>query len=364
MTSETKKINKIVYYHRTLQESDLDSFNVISGYKGFGKSNLAFVGAFDYLRHFGCKCPKCKYTWVYTKKVLHDIDNLRNYKDKCKKCKTITPVGIKWDQFGIEDLWKYVAYDAGDIYDKIMKLEEGSPLCADEAVNFAMGEDWMFQANKRVKNLIAKCRTKHLIVFMNIPKFSWLQSKYRDDMSSGWFRILRRGLAIFLIPDLGEAQDSWHLKDFEKYLGSYTIMTSKEELMRKIQILKKKHPCFFDSFWIPRFPDRLYKMYKRIRHYYVFQKEAADIDRPMFYKLMCYNLRFNWKQLIQMAKDREHPSARMVHRALLYNPGKKKCEISEIQVKQAVTEMKKIFVDMDAHEDIKAYEKKLDNPLD
>lgn len=338
-----QKISKVPLFYRYNQEQDNDNLVIISSHKGFGKSNLSFYEAFDYLRMFGCKCKDCKYTWAYTGKVMHNLNLLKDAFDTCKLCGKRIKVGLDWKDFTKEDVWKYIAYST-DIFDKINKLEPFSPIVADEGVNFAMGEDWMLGENKRIKRLFAQCRTKHLTIFINIPKFSWVQKKYRDDMATAWLRILVRGLTLMLIPDLGEGKDAWHLDEFDKLLGSYNIMTSKEELQAKAHKLKSKHPCYYDHFFVPKVPDRIYELYLQIRDYFVYSQKES-ISKGELYKLMCYNLRYRWKELKDSSKGRRFPSGRIIADNILYNPITKKTEITEGTVKNVITEMRKRFKD-------------------
>lgn len=342
MKFEKGKITQLPLFLRNQQELDLDNFGVVSAPKGFGKSNMALYIIFQYLLLFGMKCRNCQHTWVCTKHVLTQKANL-DKTERCPRCKTRTSMGMTWDDIGVREIAKYIAYTADDIYKKMRTLEDFSPLCPDEAVNFAMGEDWMFSSNKKVKRLFAQCRTKHLIIFMNIPKFSWVQSKYRDDMATAWYRILYRGICIMLIPDLGEVQDSWHLKEFEKLLGSYNVLTPKDQLKEKINKLRMKHPCFYDSFHVPKLPDRIYQIYKKVRDHYVYKDESQELHTGQLHKLMAYNLRYRWKALIVESKGRKYPSSRMIADHIMYHPVKKKPAISEQVIKNNVTAMKKLF---------------------
>lgn len=343
MVTEVKKISRLAGYMRNQQELDLDNFVIVSAPKGFGKSNLTLYAVLNYLVVFGFKCPSCSRTWVTKQKVLALADETRaKLWEKCPRCNTSTRIGISWNQFEKKDLWKYIAY-SDDIYEKIMKIDNFSPIAADEGVNFAMGEDWMYTSNKKIKRLFAQCRTKNLIIFLNIPKFSWIQSKYRDDMATSWFRILTRGLCLMMIPDLGEHQDSWHIKEFEQILGNYNVQTPLPELKKKIQKLQLKHPCFYDAFWVPKVPDKIYKMYKEVRDYYVYQNKDQEVDATNLHKLIAYNLRYRWKLLLEESKGRPYPSARMLAEFVFFNPLKGKPAVSEQVIKNNVGFMKKML---------------------
>lgn len=338
----TLRIFHLKKYHRFLQELDLDSINIISSYRGFGKSNLSLLQVFDYLSRYGFKCPACGYTWVYTgkqKNISPDPEN-RIY-GYCGNCGDAVPLGISWKRFDMKDVWKYIAY-SDDIFEKIKDLETYSPLVADEGVNFAMGEDWMNSGNKQIKKLFAQCRTKHMTMFINIPKFKWIQSKYRDDMATGWFRIIKRGYSIFCIPDIGEGDDAWHLKEFQDILGSYNYMTSKTILAQKIQKLRARHPCFYDAFHIPKVPDSLYKTYLKIRDYYVYRRgDVEDVSSSQMGKVMLYNLKANWKQLQDETKGKPSITSRILSNSVLKHPIKQTPLLSEQTVRNYVSEIRK-----------------------
>jgi hypothetical protein len=297
---------------------------------------------FDYLCIFGLKCKECGYVWVSQnqfKKLSFMVPN--NYTENCKVCGTKTNIGIKWKDYNIKDIYKYMGFSS-DIFDKATNLEPYSPLILDESVNFAMGEDWMHSKNKVIKRLFTQFRTKHLIIFMNIPKFSWLQSKYRDDLATAWFRIVKRNLCLMLVPDLGEGQDSYHLKDFEDMLGSYTYSTSTNILLQRVKKLRSKHPCLYDYFYVPKVPKKFYKEYLKLRDYFVYKREDADKENNL-HKLILFNLKYRWMSFRQACRSLKHPSATLIADILTYDPSRKTSLCSKKQVYDYIKSMREII---------------------
>jgi hypothetical protein len=208
-------------------------------------------------------------------------------------------------------------------------------------MNFGMGEDWMVKANKDTKKLFAQCRTKHLIFLMCIPRFDWMQSKYRDDMATCWFRLVRRGLVVQRIPDMGEWDDSWHLKTFQETLGTYNYTTKEEDVKRRLRLLHHKDPCWYDSFHFPALPTKFYKNYLLLRDYYVFKQ--SETQRTDMHKIMIYNLVLRWKELVELNKKKETPGYKSIANILLNDPTKNKPLIHSQTVSNIMAEMREKF---------------------
>ncbi|MDX1373465.1 MAG: hypothetical protein R3321_13410, partial [Nitrososphaeraceae archaeon] len=196
-----RKLTLLVKYFRKMQLTDFDIFCPITGKKGFGKSSKSISLARKFVQMYGKFCLKCKNEFFEPIKL-------------CPKCNSET---IKQLPFKLS---KYLAYDNEDVKRLIHTLPPYAPLIADEAARFAMGEDWAKSENKDMKKLMAQIRTKHLVMFFNIPKFKWMDSKYRDDMATIWIRVVKRGVALIFHPDLAEVDDSWHLKELQDCLRS------------------------------------------------------------------------------------------------------------------------------------------------
>jgi hypothetical protein len=316
---EYTKVYQFIKYIRYVQEQDLDTLIGISGRKGTGKSNLNLLINIEYLRRYGLFCPKCEHQWIITKKVCG-----RNppYFEKCPKCKNPS----KYAQpFKIYSLNKYVAWDNEDVVKKIHELEAYSPICCDEGVRFAMGEDWNVKENKNLKKLVAQCRPKHLIMIINIPKFAWMDKKYRNDMITFWIRIIRRGLAVILEPDLGIGDDAFMLKEFDKLLGSYFHRTPLADLKKKCINLYNRHPPTFDFFGIPPIPKKLYEKYLVMRNKAVFEKkkkEEKQLTKKDVAKFLIYNLIKHWNDLKAVVERSpvKRPTYNSIKNVLLKHP--------------------------------------------
>jgi predicted AAA+ superfamily ATPase len=127
---------------------------------------------------------------------------------------------------------RHVAYLYEDVIDKINELEEHEPLIIDEAVDVMMSEDWSKIENKYLKKVFAKLRVRHLIVFLCIPEFSWLDKKYREGMVNFWFFLPTRGFFILFTPKVFTAkEDKWELDKIEnilKGINFFDIVKGKE----------------------------------------------------------------------------------------------------------------------------------------
>jgi len=146
-------------------------------------------------------------------------------------------------------------------------------------------------------------RPKHLSLWLAVQKFKWIDSKYRDDMTMFWLRILRRGLAVVLEPDLGEYGDSFHLDDFTDLLGSYNYRTSKAELRRRADKIIEHHPCGFDKISWPDCPDSIYDEYLELRNEKAFEaKAASDFTQKDLAKLVAWNLSQRWDEVKEKAE--------------------------------------------------------------
>lgn len=303
-----EKIREWVLWCRAMQEFDLDVTAVTTSPKGFGKSSLIIQGARIYIEIFGLYCQACNYEWMYNKKCIVQKKGggfeLRhtNLYQPCPKCGSTNIIKPKKINFGL-----YLAYDSDEVKEKIHELPEYSPLLPDEGVRFMMGEDWMKTENKDMKKLFAQMRTKHLFLLTNIQKFKWTDSKIRNDMTTFWIRILKRGFAILMQPDLGETDDPWHMKDFEKSLGQYFYMTPSDELLERAHKLKETHPCVFDYLSIPKVPDDIYADYLKIRNQKAFERKMQEdlIDQKQIAKIASWNIINNWDQVkgaVQMSR--------------------------------------------------------------
>jgi len=163
-------VKKVAQLFLTLTNKDFDVLAAVTGPKGVGKSSLAIQ---------------------ISRKILE----------------------LQGKKFEPE---RHVAYLYEDVIDKINELEEHEPLIIDEAVNVMMSEDWNKIENKYLKKVFAKLRVRHLIVFLCIPEFSWLDKKYREGMVNFWFFVPTRGIFLLFTPRLiSDKDDKWELNKIE-----------------------------------------------------------------------------------------------------------------------------------------------------
>jgi hypothetical protein len=229
--------------HSQQYEEDLDVLIGVSGLKGAGKSTFSIQVTKRYVERF------------------------------------IKPT------FTGADLKRYTAYTIDDVFEKLDVLPDYSPLDADEAVNFAMGEEWMRRNRKSLKKIFAKVRTKHHIFFFNIPDIWWLDKKYRENMMSFWIHIVKKGYAILSLPNVAPGiEDRWYRKwlqdAFNKRIINY--FTPLDEQMKLLQ----KYPCLFDKFSIPILDKPLYEEHLKLREEKMLEQEKDEEDHMK--KLVAY----------------------------------------------------------------------------
>lgn len=234
------KLNQFVEMLRAMQlREDFDVLVGVSGFKGFGKSSFSIQVARRYVEKY--------------------------FNEKF-------------------DLAKYTAYTIEDVFRLADKLERYSPLCCDEAVNFAMGEDWNKAENKRLKKVFTKIRTKHLIFFFNIPDLWWLDKKYRENMMTLWIHIVKKDVlrgharVMLALPNLAPAiEDRWHrdwlLKAFKKV--HWHFFSDIEKMMK----ILRKYPCYYDEFTFPKLPERIYQKHLELREKRMLDEAYEPISR-------------------------------------------------------------------------------------
>lgn len=226
---------------------------------------------------------------------------------------------------------KYVAYDNEEVRQKYYTLSENSPLIADEAARFAMSQDWNKAINKELKKTTMQLRPRHLLFFLNIPNFSWLDRVYRDELVSLWVWIPTRSYAIAFRPDNNPGEkDRWHLKDFEvKYrIDSFSDIDLIEKLVRK-------HKCYFDTFKFPPLPKDMEDEYNRLREKRTFLEAGERFySQKELAKIAAYNIRFKWQHIleaVEKSRKKSYPTTRVIADNLFLDP------INKIQLVQHTT---------------------------
>lgn len=336
------KLTAFVLLCRWQQEVDNDIFTLVSGFKGFGKSSCIIQFGRRYIELFGLTCPKCLHEWIYTGKALINKGKIKErFAEPCPKCKN--PIVTNTKELNFKS---YMAYDNEDIKEKIFNLPPYSIILCDEAVRFMMGEDWAKVENKSMKKLFAQMRTKHLIVLANIPHMRWTDTKYRNVMCNIWIRMMVRGLAVVNLPDLGETDDPWHIKDYEKLLGNYNILSDPENIEFKIERLVRSHPCAFDYFKIPPVPADIYKKYLEERDRRVFEQKQKeeDLDSKDISKIVIYNLVYSWDKIKEELKGKKKISLDFCSNVLSINPLNDKPLISLSQASNWVREVRRLVL--------------------
>jgi hypothetical protein len=162
---------------------------------------------------------------------------------------------------------RHVAYLYEDVIDKINELDEHEPLIIDEAVNVAMSEDWNKIESKYLKKVFAKLRVRHLIVFLCIPEFSWLDKKYREGMVNFWLFVPTRGVFILFTPKVFTAkEDKWNIDKIEsvfKGLGYLDVVEGKyisKEILQKVGLIGNSISGTFEPV-----PKEIYEKYLEMR---------------------------------------------------------------------------------------------------
>jgi len=271
-----ENFDKLIDYFGKLQDADLFPIIAVSGPLGTGKSSFSIQASIKQLK---------------------------------KKFNT--------DYFSC---LKYIAYDNPEVMEKYYSLEENSPLIADEAARFAMGEDWNKAINKELKKTTAQLRPRHLLFFMNIPNFLWLDGKYRGEMVSMWVWIPTRGYAVIFQPDNNPGEsDRWHLNDFKKWKQIITPFTDP----RRIHDLVSKHKCFFDMVQFPKVPEDIYEAYFELRQKKTYTENAGNyVDQKDMAKIMIYNLKHKWDEFtnaVDISRFKK-PTNRLIADKLMIDP--------------------------------------------
>jgi hypothetical protein len=168
---------------------------------------------------------------------------------------------------------RHVAYLYEDVINKINELDEREPLIIDEAVNVAMSEDWNKIESKYLKKVFAKLRVRHLIVFLCIPEFSWLDKKYREGMVNFWLFVPTRGFFILFAPKIFTAkEDKWELDRLEGILKgiNYSDIVKKKELTKNLESRISTLPTHLTLGAFEPVPKDIYEKYLELR------KQAID----------------------------------------------------------------------------------------
>ena len=270
-----ENLDKFVDVLKGLQEKDMDVLIPVTGFKGVGKSTFALQLTRRYLQKY--------WNWQ--------------------------PEGVTFDTWFKRHLRDFIAYDNFDVMNKIEKAADSQPLVCDEAVRFAMSEDWMKAESKELKKMFAQIRTKHLIIIFAIPEFWWIDRKYREDMTLFWAHIIQRGFAVVFTPDMKiGVKDKWHRDIFMKVNRPVNIFTPADAVLSYY----RKHPCYWDEIKFPPLPQDIYAKYLTMRNEHVIQPNlrvvpnwALDLVLYKIYrkKWQYDGERITYEKLIELFRD-------------------------------------------------------------
>jgi len=347
-------------YHNYILSNGIVSHN--SGPKGVGKSSLSIWMAIKYLKFFGYKCPHCgkeffknlyhgekdvngTYRFTIPDIILngkalircpdsYELDIKTGLKKKISGCGQLSKYSelkrIKWEAK------RFIAYDNQDMLTKLFSLPVGSPLVADEAVNFASAQDFAKSESKELKKIFTVIRPKRFFIIFNIPEFTWLDQKYREGMSTFWFRVIERGTAIIFERDKGEAKEKYHLKELEKIFGVVKYFTDMTTIKKRV----KKHPCYFDMVHFKDLPQTVYEDYELVRNARTLQRrvEEMEITNKDIAKIAAYNLLNNWDRIkIEVDKTKEYKlTYSVLTKEILVDPLTRKPLASETTIRMWV----------------------------
>lgn len=349
------KEDYLLHYFRRLQENNFDVMTLVSGSKGFGKSTASIYLAVQYLDKFSFICPHCGNEFfknVYAmdsddegetnfkipEYVLNDTANIKcdfEYELDKSTGKKVVKRGCgkthKWSQRK-KIKWearKFIAYDNADVVDKLFTLPNYAPIVADEAIKFAAGHSHNKADSKALKEIMAVVRPKRFLMLLCIPEFSWLDSKYREGMSSFWLRMIERGVGVLFEKDKGESKEKYHIKELDKIMGTVKFFTPMEKIKKNI----KKHPCYFDMIKFPDLPEKIYNDYELVRNAVNLQRqvEEMEISNKDVAKIAAWNLVNDWDAIkLQVNKSREHRiTYEILMRLIFVNPIDRKSLVSE-----------------------------------
>jgi hypothetical protein len=353
----------LLHYFRRLQDNNYDVMTLCSGSKGFGKSSATISLAIDYLSMFGFVCPHCGAIFfknVYAKRtdasgrtdfyipeyVKNDTANIQcplkyDLDLKTGERKVIGGCGktFKWSGRKVPkwDPNTYIAYDNKQVLEKVYSLPDYAPMVCDEAIKFAAGQSHMKAESKAMKELMTLIRPRRFLMFFNIPEFSWLDSKYREGMSSFWLRMVERGVGVLFEKDKGEAKEKYHIKEMEKLMGTVKFFTP----MDKIKSRLRKHPCYFDTFRFPELDKKVYDEYELVRNAINLQRQVEEmqLSNKDVAKIAVYNLFHNWDR-IKIAVDRSkeaRPTYSILSGEVLVNPLTRQTIASDATLRNWVT---------------------------
>jgi hypothetical protein len=240
------------------RRKDYDNMIVITGYKGAGKSTLAYHITDRYLQAIGKKMNLSDHV-VYSDSIQ-------------------------------------------EIQDKINKAEDGDAIWFDEGARLILGEDWNNRNSRFLKKLFAEIRTKHLCIIFCVPySFTRIDSKYRESLITTWIWIPLRAYGVMFQPIVSPTYEGFaetYLKKHDKSHKFFELATSDPQDARN-QVFNSVRSCpsFFDSLTWPDFPADQKEKYLERRDEAVYktvdEKERGNKTKSeLMYKLHKKGLKY------------------------------------------------------------------------
>lgn len=203
----------------------------------------------------------------------------------------------------------------------------------DEAVRFAATFDVNKVESKELKKLFTVIRPRRLWIFFNIPQFQWIETKYREAMSSFWLRMIERGTGVVFEKNKGEVLDHYSLKEMEQIMGNVKFFTPMEKIKRNLM----RHPCYFDMFKFPELDQDIYDEYELVRNAINLQEEVREklLSNKDLAKIMSYQLLYSWDRIIwQIKQSRENKmNYNILLHEILCDPLTRQSLVSDVTVR-------------------------------
>lgn len=352
-------IDYLLHYFMRLQQNHFDIAQLVSGFKGSGKSNAAIYLARRYLEMYSFICPKCGNNFFKNVYAIKDLGtekpsfSIPNYINdvwiKCPILYKLDKTDRKVIESGCDHVFHYsqrkrikweasrfIAYDNKDVIDKLYNSPQHWPIVIDEAMNVIAAQNHNRTEVKFLKQLLTVVRPRRYILFFCVPEASWVDSKVREGMSSFWLRMVERGVGIMFEKDKGEVMDKYHVKDMAKMMGTVKFFTPMAKIKRNL----KKHPCYFSTFKFPPLPEKVYDEYELVRNQLNLQRqvEEMELSNKDIAKMATYNLIRNWDR-VKISVDKSRDSRltyEILTKEILVNPVTRQSIASDVTARNWV----------------------------
>jgi len=236
-------------------------------------------------------------------------------------------IGIRFDPK------RHIAYNNGDVLNKIDTLNKFEPILCDESIRFASSADWSKRENKELKKKLAQVRTKHLFYILCFPlKIEKVDKVYLESNVNYWIDLFARGKGAVYVKDKNPMMDSWRIKDFSN-VGSYTEFTIESKIKQKL----KKHPNFWTLIKFPKPPRWLYDRYLKVR-----EKNVYD-DNNVFQNVTKEDIH-NALLVLSLRDIMMHDTTLSMNRIILHIKNEYDLSITKGMVENAVEDAKQLIL--------------------